>query len=158
MIYRRSFLKRALPWRTTAAALNTARVVLSIVKVIGALICVLVVILLSGMLIEENRRSISALEVLGYRGQEIRRLILSPNHLLVPVGSALGIPLGLALAGMIAKASAASGGILMSTALTGKTLLISAVFIAAAYAASLALSPRKLKNVDMVECLKEERE
>lgn len=144
--------------RSTENALNTARVVLSIVKVIGALICVLVVILLSGMLIEENRRSISALEVLGYRGQEIRRLILSPNHLLVPVGSALGIPLGLALAGMIAKANAASGGILMSTALTGKTLLISAVFIAAAYAASLALSPRKLKTVDMVECLKEERE
>lgn len=48
--------------------------------------------------------------------------------------------------------------ILMSTTLTGKTLLISAVFIAAAYVVSLALSARKLKKVDMVECLKEERE
>lgn len=51
-----------------------------------------------------------------------------------------------------------SGGMLMSTTLTGKTLLISAVFIAAAYVVSLALSARKLKKVDMVECLKEERE
>ena len=51
-----------------------------------------------------------------------------------------------------------SGGILMSTTLTGKTLLISAVFIGAAYVVSLALSARKLKKVDMVECLKEERE
>lgn len=144
--------------RNTESALNTARVVLSIVKVIGALICILVVILLSGMLFEENRRSISTLEVLGYRGQEIRRLILSPNHLLVPIGFVLGIPLGLALADMIAQANAASGGILMSITLTGKTLLISAVFIALAYVLSLALSARKLKKVDMVECLKEERE
>jgi len=116
------------------------------------------VILLSGMIIEENRRSISTLEVLGYRDQELRRLVLSPNHLLVPVGFALGIPLGLALADMIARANAASGGVMMSILLTGKTLLISAVFIAAAYILSLALSARKLKKIDMVECLKEERE
>ena len=144
--------------RSTESALNTARVVLSIVKVIGSLICILVVILLSGMIIEENRRSISTLEVLGYRDQELRRLVLSPNHLLVPVGFALGIPLGLALADMIARANAASGGVMMSILLTGKTLLISAVFIAAAYVLSLALSARKLKKIDMVECLKEERE
>lgn len=144
--------------RSTESALNTARIVLSIVKVVGALICILVVILLSGMLIEENRRSISTLEVLGYRGQEIRRLILSSNHLLVPVGFALGIPLGLALGDMIARASAASGGILMSITLTGKTLLVSAAFIVVSYVLPLALSARKLKKVDMVECLKEERE
>ena len=113
--------------RSTESALNTARVVLSIVKVIGSLICILVVILLSGMIIEE-------------------------------VGFALGIPLGLALADMIARANAASGGVMMSILLTGKTLLISAVFIAAAYVLSLALSARKLKKIDMVECLKEERE
>lgn len=144
--------------RNTESALSTARIVLSIVKVIGALICVLVVILLSGMIIEESRRSISTLDVLGYRSSEIRRLILSSNHLLVPIGFVLGIPLGLALANMIALANAASGGILMSTALTGKTLLVSAVFIAVAYVVSLALSARKLKKIDMVECLKEERE
>ena len=76
----------------------------------------------------------------------------------MPIGFVLGIPLGLALANMIALANAASGGIPMSTTLTGKTLLISAVFIAAAYVVSLALSARKLKKVDVVECLKEERE
>lgn len=144
--------------RSTESALSTARIVLSIVKVIGALICTLVVILLSGMIIEESRRSISTLEVLGYHGSEIRRLILSSNHILVPIGFVLGIPLGVSLADMIAMANAASGGILMSTALTAKTLLVSAVFIAAAYAVSLALSARKLKKIDMVECLKEERE
>lgn len=73
--------------------------------------------------LEDYRRSISTLEVLGYRSQEIRRLILSSNHLLVPVGFALGIPLGPSLGDMIARASAASGGILMSITLTGKTLL-----------------------------------
>lgn len=141
--------------RNTESTLNTARIVLAIVKVIGALICILVVIMLSGMIIEENRRNVSTLEVLGYRGGEVRRLILSSNHLLVPVGFAAGIPLGIALSQMIAEANAASGGILMTIKLTGSTVLTSALFIAAAYVLSLALSARKLKKVNMVECLKE---
>ena len=141
--------------RNTESTLNTARIVLAIVKVIGALICILVVIMLSGMIIEENRRNVSTLEVLGYRGGEVRRLILSANHLLVPVGFAAGIPLGIALSQMIAEANAASGGILMTIKLTGSTVLTSALFIAAAYVLSLALSARKLKKVNMVECLKE---
>lgn len=141
--------------RTTESTLNTARIVLAIVNVIGALICVLVVIMLSGMIIEENRRSVSTLEVLGYRGGEVRRLILSANHLLVPVGFAAGIPLGIALSQMIAEANAASGGILMTIKLTGSTVLTSALFIGAAYVLSLALSARRLKKVNMVECLKE---
>ncbi len=144
--------------KTMESTLSTAGIVLNIVKVIGVLICVLVVIMLSGMIIEENRRSISTLEVLGYRGKEIRRLVLFANHLLVPLGFAAGIPLGLSLSSMIAEANAASGGILMSITLTWKTALVSAVFIAVAYVLSLLLAARKLKKVDMVECLKEERE
>lgn len=144
--------------KTMESTLSTAGIVLNIVKVIGVLICVLAVIMLSGMIIEENRRSISTLEVLGYRGKEIRRLVLFANHLLVPLGFAAGIPLGLSLSSMIAEANAASGGILMSITLTWKTALVSAVFIAVAYVLSLLLAARKLKKVDMVECLKEERE
>ncbi|MBR1383916.1 MAG: ABC transporter permease [Ruminococcus sp.] len=144
--------------RSTENALKTAEIVLNIVKVIGALICVLVVMMLAGMIVEENRRNISMLEVLGYRKAEIRSMILSSNHLIVPFGLLLGTPLGVALSAMIAENNAKASGIMMSIALSAKTFFISLIFVAVAYIVSLLLAGRKLKNVDMVECLKESRE
>ena len=143
---------------TTENALKTAEIVLMIVKVIGALICILVVMMLAGMIVEENRRNISMLEVLGYRKAEIRRIVLSSNHLIVPFGFLVGVPLGMALSSMIAQNNAKSSGILMSVSLTGKTLAVSFVFVVGAYLISLLLAGRKIRNVDMVECLKENRE
>lgn len=143
---------------STENALKTAEIVLYIVKVIGALICVLVVMMLAGMIVEENRRNISMLDVLGYRKGEIRRLILSSNHIIVPFGFLIGTPLGVALSAMIAENNAKASGIMMSIGLSAETFLLSLIFVAAAYIVSLLISGRKLKNVDMVECLKESRE
>ena len=47
---------------------------------------------------------------------------------------------------------------MMSIGLSVETFLLSLIFVAAAYIVSLLISGRKLKNVDMVECLKESRE
>ena len=143
---------------STENAFRTAQVVLNIVKVIGMMICLLVSGMLAGMLIEENRRSISMLEVLGWRGGEIRRLVLTSNHLIVPVGFLLGVPLGIGLAKGIAAANAESNGMMMTTELTPTAFLVSLLIVTASYVLSLLLAGRKLRKVDMVECLKENRE
>ena len=98
------------------------------------------------------------LDVLGYRKGEIRRLILSSNHIIVPFGFLLETPLGVALSAMIAENNAKASGIMMSIGLSEETFLLSLIFVSAAYIVSLLISGRKLKNVDMVECLKESRE
>ena len=139
-------------------AFRTATVVLYIVKVIGALICVLVVVMLAGMIVEENRRSISLLEVLGYERREIRSLILSSNHLLVPVGFLLGVPSGIALSDMIAAANAQTSGMFMTIELTPEIFLTGMLFVGVSYILSLLFAGRKLRKVNMVECLKEDRE
>lgn len=143
---------------STENAFRIATIVLYIVKVIGALICVLVVGMLAGMIVEENRRSISLLEVLGYKGGEIRRLILSSNHLIVPFGFLTGMPLGIALSKMIANANAETSGMFMTIELTISGFLSGIFFVVIAYTLSLLLAGRKLRKVDMVECLKEDRE
>ena len=139
-------------------AFRTAAIVLYIVKVIGALICVLVVVMLAGMIVEENRRSISLLEVLGYESGEIRSLILSSNHLIVPIGFLLGVPLGISLSRMIANSNAETSGMFMTIELTPEIFLTGMLFVGTAYILSLLLAGRKLRKVDMVECLKEDRE
>ena len=143
---------------STENAFHIATIVLYIVKVIGALICILVVGMLAGMIVEENRRSISLLEVLGYKGNEIRSLILSSNHLLVPFGLLIGVPLGIALSKMIANANAETSGMFMTIELTISGFLSGIFFVVIAYTLSLLLAGRKLRKVDMVECLKEDRE
>ena len=143
---------------STANAFRTAQAVLNVVKVIGMMICLLVSGLLAGMIIEENRRSISLLEVLGWRGGEIRRLVLTSDHLIVPVGFLLGVPLGIGLAKGISAANAASNGMIMTVELTPAAFLVSLLTVTASYALSLLLAGRKLGRVDMVECLKENRE
>ena len=143
---------------STENAFRIATIVLYIVKIIGALICILVVGMLAGMIVEENRRSISLLEVLGYKGNEIRSLILSSNHLLVPFGFLFGVPLGIALSKMIANANAETSGMFMTIELTVKSFVTGMIFVGLAYVISLLLAGRKLKKVDMVECLKEDRE
>ena len=143
---------------STETAFRTASIVLIIVKVIGAVICILVITMLAGMIVEENRRNISLLDVLGYKGKEIRSLILSSNHLIVPLGFLLGIPLGIVLSEMIANTNAESSGMFMTIELTPKVFFTGMLFVGVAYVLSLLLAGRKLKKVDMVECLKEERE
>ncbi|MGN0315343.1 MAG: hypothetical protein ACI4EG_11220 [Fusicatenibacter sp.] len=46
----------------------------------------------------------------------------------------------------------------MSIGLTGKTLALSFSFIVGAYIISLLLAGRKIRSVDLVECLKDSRE
>jgi putative ABC transport system permease protein len=108
--------------------------------------------------IEENRRSISLLEVLGYESGEIRSLILSSNHLIVPIGFLLGVPLGISLSRMIANTNAETSGMFMTIELTPEIFLTGMLFVGTAYILSLLLAGRRLRKVDMVECLKEDRE
>lgn len=143
---------------STENAFRTAQVVLNVVKVIGMMICLLVSGMLAGMIIEENRRNISMLEVLGWKGGEIRRLVLTANHLIVPVGFILGVPLGIGLAKAISAANAASNGMIMTTELTPAAFFVSLLIVSASYVLSLLTAGRKLRKVDMVECLKENRE
>lgn len=133
---------------------TTAGIVLKLLKVLGMLICLLIVTMMSGFIIGESSRNISMLEVLGYRKGEVRRFVLTVNHFLVPVGFILGVPLGYLVAYSMILSAAQSSGRLMSLPVRPATLLGSFVFVLAAYGIAMALAGRKLKKVDMVESLK----
>ena len=132
----------------------TAGIVLKLLKVLGMLICLLIVTMMSGFIIGESSRNISMLEVLGYRKGEVRRFVLTVNHFLVPVGFILGVPLGYLVAYSMILSAAQSSGRLMSLPVRPATLLGSFFFVLAAYGIAMALAGRKLKKVDMVETLK----
>lgn len=133
---------------------STAGIVLKLLKILGVLICILIVTMMSGMLVEESSRNVSMLRVLGYRAGEEKSFVLTSNHLLLPVGFVLGVPLGyLASYSMIVPSSQYSG-MLMSLPVKGATILTCLAFLAVAYGLATLLAGRKFNKVDMVESLK----
>lgn len=132
----------------------TAGIVLKLLKVLGMLICLLIVSMMSGMIVEESTRNISMLSVLGYRSREVRRFVLTSNHLLVPVGFLIGVPLGYLTAYSMILGAAKSSGMLMSLPVKADTILSGFAFLAAACLIAMLLAGRKCKKVDLVESLK----
>lgn len=110
--------------------------------------------MMSGMIVEESTRNISMLSVLGYRSREVRRFVLISNHLLVPVGFLIGVPLGYLTAYSMILGAAKSSGMLMSLPVKADTILSGFAFLAAAYLIAMLLAGRKCKKVDLVESLK----
>lgn len=62
---------------------------------LGAIICIASVYVAVNMMVTENRSNISMLKVLGYRDRQIGRIVLSVNHIFLPLGIVLGIPAAL---------------------------------------------------------------
>ena len=83
---------------------------------------------------------------------------MSSNHLIVPLGFLIGVPLGIALSDMIATTNAKTSGMFMTIELTPKIFVTGMLFVGISYILSMLLAGMKLKKVDMVECLKEDRE
>ena len=134
----------------------TTKVVYAVLLIVGIIVCVLIVNLLSGMIIDENSRNISMLKVLGYRGNEIRDVILRMNHFLLPCCFLLSIPLTAYMAKILMADSVSTSGIWIDVVIKPGTLLVYFAVVLAAYLISLFLSSHKLDRVDMAQSLKQE--
>lgn len=142
-------------YQTQAKTLSsTAGIVLKILKVLGVGICILIVTMMSGMLVEESSRNISMLRVLGYRSGEEKRFVLTSNHLLLPIGFIIGVPLGYLTSYSMIVPSAQYSGMLMSLPVKMSTIVLCMIFLIISYVVATFLSGKKFNKVDMVESLK----
>ncbi len=137
-------------------ALATTKVVYAILLTVGIVVCILMVNLLSGMIIDENRRNVSMLKVLGYHGQEIRGIILRPNHLLLPCCYIIAIPLTIYMTKLLMLGSAEYSGVYIDVVVKPFTLILYFFIVVGSYIVSLYFGSRKLERVDMAESLKQE--
>ncbi|MCR4755587.1 MAG: hypothetical protein K5868_08655, partial [Lachnospiraceae bacterium] len=136
--------------------LASTKVVYAILLTVGIIVCILMVNLLSGMIIDENRRNVSMLKVLGYHGPEISRIILRPNHFLLPCCYILAIPLTIYMTKLMMMGSAESSGVYIDVVVKPVTLILYFLIVVSAYVVSLIFGNRKLDRVDMAESLKQE--
>ena len=125
---------------------------------LGIVICIASVYVAVNMLVSENRRNISMLKVLGYQDRKIGRIVLGSNHVFLPLGILLSIPVAYAFCGLFFRMFADMMGMLVSPYLELESCILAAVLTAGSYLASMYFVQRKARKVDAAECLKEQRE
>lgn len=125
---------------------------------IGAIICVASIYVAVNMLVSENRANISMLKVLGYGDKQINGIVLRVNHILLPIGFLVSIPLVFASTNWFMAFLTEFIGVLPKAYVAPQSFVYTFVLAACSYFGSLLLLRRKVAKVDMVESLKGNRE
>lgn len=125
---------------------------------IGALICIAAIYVAVDMMMAESRSNISMLKVLGYNNKKINAIVLSPNHILLPIGIVLSIPVVYALGDLFYRTDTEMFGVIVKSFISVKSFILSILLTFASYFGSIAFIGRKIRRVSMVESLKDNRE
>lgn len=137
--------------------MNEMGAIIYALVVIGGIICIAAIYVSVNMLVSENRLNISMLKVLGYRDREINQMVLSANHILLPVGIAAGILTAYFSIRSYFSAFAELEGMIIPTILKPASVAYTVIIVGACYFISLFFIRRKTSRVDMVESLKDNR-
>ncbi len=125
---------------------------------LGAIICIAAIYVAVNMLITENRINISMLKVLGYSNNRINAMVLSANHILLPIGIAISIPVVYLLLAYYMKWFAGYIGMIISPHFSIKSCLLVILAVSLCYFGSVYRIRTKTGKIDMVESLKDNRE
>ncbi len=131
---------------------------LQIIIGLGVIICIAAVYVAVNMLVMESRSNISMLKVLGYRDRQINKIVLGVHHILFPVGILLSVPCVYAAANAFFLLMVDYGVMLIDTYIEPESYLVAILLTAGCYFGSLWLLRLKVKKVDMIESLKDNRE
>jgi putative ABC transport system permease protein len=124
------------------------------VTALAVLIAVIIIFLVTSLMIDESRTTISLLKLLGYRGKELEKLILNSSTPAVFIGFWLGLPLMLAFGNKLYGYVAEITNMMMPMIVNPLYVLISFFLIFAVYEITKRLCGRKIAKISMSEALK----
>jgi putative ABC transport system permease protein len=121
----------------------------------GALVVGLIVMyIVTGLVVDENRRTISLLKVFGYRPRLINRLTLNANTGLVVLGYLLGIPALIGSVGAHYPSLTSSLQLVIPVKLNPWYMLLGFLVILAAYELAKLACRRKVTRIPMSDSIK----
>jgi len=124
-----------------------------VVTVVAVILAILVIYNLGILSFTEMEREIATLKVLGFKTNVLRKLLLTQNLIFTAIGYLLGIPIGFYF--MTLMMDAAGDSLYYVPSLTvGNLLLTAAITFAISIGVNLIFSD-KIRDLDMVEALKD---
>ncbi|MDL2258157.1 FtsX-like permease family protein [Eubacteriales bacterium OttesenSCG-928-K08] len=156
-----------IPQRELAGAKVMSELSGSIDKMLGPLIgamgaiifvaCIVALIILyivTSLLIEENRRTISLFKVFGYKGREVKSLILNSSTFVVIFSFIISIPIVFAAMGTLYDYIGKMINIVLPKTINPMFILACFALILVTYQLSKAICARNVNSVSMGEALK----
>ena len=128
------------------------------ISVIAIVISVITTYLMVNILLNESTTVVSMLKVLGYRDREINSVVTNIYHALLPIGITLGILGGVWFNKLNFDSQAAKYNSYIESVVSGKSIMICVAITFGSYILSMLLLGRKVRNVEMTESLKDNRE
>lgn len=132
------------------ASMNSS---MGVMIILAAILSIAVVYNIAAINIFERQRELATLKVLGFRINEVKKLVFNENYIITVFGMILGLPLGVWLGScMMAMNSTDAYSFPFVTSLQSYvyTIILTLVFTAMA---NLVLT-KKIKNIDMISVLK----
>jgi putative ABC transport system permease protein len=114
----------------------------------------IIIFLATGMIIDESRNTISLLKIVGYRPNEVNKLILNSNTIVVIIGYLIGIPVLLISVTAFMQSLTESMQMTIPTRLNGWYMLFGFFIVMLTYQIAKMLSRRKINRIAMSEALK----
>lgn len=133
---------------------STMTASVALITIVASLTGAIIIFLVTSLMIEESRRTVSLMKVFGYRGKEVAKLILNSSTPVVFIGFWLGLPLMLAVGNTLYGYLGETINLVMPMIVSPLYVLISFVVIFAVYEVTKRLCGRKLAKISMSEALK----
>jgi putative ABC transport system permease protein len=122
--------------------------------VMSFIIGLIVIYVVTSLVIEENKETISLMKVFGYRKKEVYSLILNSSSFIIVIGYVIGVPLLLVSLGAMFKSVTKSMNFAFPVTIDYSYVIIGFVVIYLNYEISKALSKNKVNKISMNEALK----
>lgn len=122
---------------------------------VAFIIGMIVIYVVTSLIVEENKGTISLMKIFGYRKREINSLILNSSTIVVVIGYIVGLPLTLSAIGVLIQSLENSVGLMVPPQKIGLSyILIGFIVVMLSYELSKQLCKKKVNAVSMSEALK----
>jgi putative ABC transport system permease protein len=118
------------------------------------LLGIIIIYIVTSLVIEENRNTISLFKIFGYKKRDVNSLLLDSNLFLVILGYILGVPILLASVAALMNTLSTSLQMSIPARLNPMFMLFGFIIVMLTYEASKSASKKKIAKIPMSEALK----
>jgi putative ABC transport system permease protein len=133
--------------------LDTMTSVIGVMILLASVLSIAVIYNIATINTFERQRELATLKVLGFKANEVRRLIFNENYLITLFGLLIGLPLGNWL-GVSIMAAFETDAYTIPFIVGRETFLLAAAFMIGFTLLANFTLRKKIRNIDMVEVLK----
>ncbi len=136
------------------AMMQPVKVIVILLILVGVVLGILMLFMVTSTIVEDNRNNISVLKVLGYKSNEISKMVFCSYKYIVLLSYLIAIPLMLVICQIAFIADIEAYNMYIPASISMTDIFISALIVMVSYYCSLSVSKRKVLRINMVESLK----